>query len=226
MPDFAITAVKLSILRCKAFLLVHIDLELTSFTEVIYFTAVALAGDCVSLGMVVYELVVGAPCFAFSNFHAIGVNILLHGGSWWVCASRLFKLKAMTNYQLGEFAVRFTVGGRNFNHSISVPRTVLSIKLLALFLKQGLIQTFTIKLNSIDVKLKYCHKKPLIKSLILVSTPGHRVYWTRGQLSKRYNAHNFGGFYIVSTSGGLYTSNECLTISGEGGEVIYKLTLN
>lgn len=82
----------------------------------------------------------------------------------------------MTNYQLGEFAVRFIVGGRNFNQIISVPRTILSIKLLALFLKQGLIQSFSIKADTIEVKLKYYHKKPLIKAITIVSSPGKRVY--------------------------------------------------
>jgi small subunit ribosomal protein S8 len=132
----------------------------------------------------------------------------------------------MTNYQLGEFAVRFMVGGRNFNQKITVPCTILSLKLLTLFLKQGLVQSFSVKSSTIEVKLKYYRKKPLIKSMALISTPGRRVYWTRGQLSKRYNAHNFGGFYIISTSGGLYTSNECLTTNGLGGEVVYKIILN
>jgi len=132
----------------------------------------------------------------------------------------------MTNYQLGAIAVIFNVGGRVYAQKISLPKTVLALQVLTLFLKQGLIQSFSVKPKTIEVKLKYFRKKPLIKSLELISTPGHRRYCTLRQLSCLYNGHSFGGFYLVSTSKGLYTSTECLTVLRSGGELLLKVILN
>lgn len=132
----------------------------------------------------------------------------------------------MINYQLADLAVRFNVGGRNYYQRIALPRTVLSLTIASIFLRQGLIQSFVVKHDKIEVKLKYFKKKPFLKELNVVSTPGKRVYWKLTNLSKTYNAHSLACFYIISTTKGIYTSNECISGLGTGGEVLYKVVLN
>ena len=82
----------------------------------------------------------------------------------------------MTNYQLADLAVRFTVAGRTYNQKVYIFRTNFALKIVSLFLKQGLIQNFSIKFNIIEVNLKFFRKKPLIKALQVISTPGRRTY--------------------------------------------------
>ena len=41
-----------------------------------------------------------------------------------------------------------------------------------------------------------------------------------------YSARAFGGFFVISTPKGIFTSNECLTTLGISGEVLYKVILN
>ena|ERR1044072_2856922 len=132
----------------------------------------------------------------------------------------------MTNYPLAEIVSRLVVAGRGYHQTVNLPKGTMVLKILTLFLRQGLIQNFSVKREFIEVKLKYFRRKPLIKSIAVISKPGHRVYWSLNLLSCNYNANAFGGFYIISTSKGLFTSNECLTTVGQGGEVLYKITLN
>jgi ribosomal protein S8 len=82
----------------------------------------------------------------------------------------------MMNYQIADLAIRFSVGGRAYSQEVFLPRSSLAFKLATLFSKQGLIQKFCVQRNSIKVTLKYVRRKPLIKQLELVSTPGRRVY--------------------------------------------------
>lgn len=80
------------------------------------------------------------------------------------------------SYQLGNLAVRFNVGGRGLHQFIRLPKTSLALEIITLFKKQGLVESFYVSSFFIEVKLKYCHRKPLIKSLEIVSKPGHRVF--------------------------------------------------
>jgi small subunit ribosomal protein S8 len=91
------------------------------------------------------------------------------------------------SYQLANLAVRFNVGGRGLHQFIRLPKTSLALKLASLFKKEGLIQYFYVSSKFIEIKLKYFHKKPLLKSLEIVSKPGRRIYWSREQLSRIYS---------------------------------------
>ena len=57
----------------------------------------------------------------------------------------------------------------------------------------------------------------------LVSTPGKKVYWSLNRLSLNYNINSFAGFYIISTSKGLFTSNTCLLGKNISGKILLKV---
>jgi len=57
----------------------------------------------------------------------------------------------------------------------------------------------------------------------LVSTPGKKVYWSLNKLSLKYKFNSFAGFFIISTSKGLVTSNDCLIGGNICGKVLFKI---
>jgi ribosomal protein S8 len=62
--------------------------------------------------------------------------------------------------------------------SVKVQKTKLSVKILFLFYKIGLIRSFFILKNQreILIYLKYINKKPLILDIKAISKPSKRVY--------------------------------------------------
>ena len=73
------------------------------------------------------------------------------------------------------------------------------------------------------VYLKYYKNKPVFFDVKLISTPGKKVYWSLNKLSLKYNLNSFCGFYVISTSKGLVTSNLCLLGKNISGKVLLKV---
>lgn len=106
--------------------------------------------------------------------------------------------------------------------SVKVKVTKLNLALCALFYRYGLIQSFFIKnSHSVVVRLQYHHNSPLLKRFSVISTPGHRVFWSRSQIARTTGRHAVNSLYILSTTKGLRTNHECLATAGPGGEVLF-----
>lgn len=132
----------------------------------------------------------------------------------------------MTNYIFADLLVRIKVAYKARLVSVKVLKTKLTIQFLYLLYKIGLIKSFHILMNDLNILVYLKYKKnglPLINSMDLVSKPGKRVYWTLTSLSKHYRKHALSSFYIISTSKGLITSNEALLFKNISGEILCKV---
>lgn len=80
-------------------------------------------------------------------------------------------------FELGDFASRIRVAQANKDLTVKVRLTALTLKLSALFYRNGFICSFFI-LNSqnIILRLKYHRESPFLREIKLMSTPGRRVY--------------------------------------------------
>jgi ribosomal protein S8 len=131
----------------------------------------------------------------------------------------------MSNFVIADFVCRLNVALRGHLKSIDVPNYKIIIELLTIFYKNGLISSFNIKSEVIRIFFKFYQNRIVFYSIKVISTPGHRVRWSLNELSYKYNAHAFGGFYIISTSKGLITSNDCLLGNRISGEILLKISV-
>lgn len=85
----------------------------------------------------------------------------------------------MTNYNIADLLVRIKVAYKAKLVSVKVLKTKLTINFLYLLYKIGLIKSFYILQNDLNVLVYLKYKKnglPLIHSIDLISKPGKRVY--------------------------------------------------
>lgn len=79
--------------------------------------------------------------------------------------------------EIADFASRLRVAQLSNDLSVSLRHTALTRQLSELFYFQGYIQSFFVSNSqSIVFRLKYTHRKPFLKTIRLVSTPGRRVF--------------------------------------------------
>lgn len=91
--------------------------------------------------------------------------------------------------------------------------------LLNIFIQNGLIKTYQIKINNkIDILLKYKHNQPVFYKIKKISKPSKRIYIKNKNLYR-----NKSGIFILSTSKGLLTDFQAkkLNIGGELICIIY-----
>ena len=131
----------------------------------------------------------------------------------------------LTNFNIGDLLARLNVASKKHLISIKVTYHKFSISILKILWRNGVINGFLVSDGLILVFLKYYQLKPVFRELILISRPGRRVFWTLAFLSNKYVASNFSGFYIISTSRGLVTSNDCLLGLHLTGEVILRVVV-
>lgn len=131
----------------------------------------------------------------------------------------------MVNFHLGDLISRLNVASRNRLLSIKVQKTRFNINFLTLMYNNGLISGFRMCSDSIWVFLAYTGHFCIFSKLEIISTPGHRVYWSLDKLQKKYSNMNFAGFYIISSSKGLITSNQALLSLHTSGEILLKVSL-
>ena len=131
----------------------------------------------------------------------------------------------MSNFSLGDFVSRLEVAYRGHLRSIRVLRVNFILDVLHILYKNGLIRGFFVSMDYVEVFLKYYQNRVVFYKIELVSRPGRKVYWSLDKLSNRYNNNSFSGFYIISTSFGLVTSNDCLLGRHIGGEVLLKVSV-
>jgi ribosomal protein S8 len=105
----------------------------------------------------------------------------------------------MINFNISDLISRINVASRGHLKSVSVNNTVLTLRLLDVLYKNGVISYFKIHKDRkfIIVYLKYYQNKPAFYNLELVSKPSKRVYWTLSELSFNYSLNCFSQFYII-----------------------------
>jgi len=83
----------------------------------------------------------------------------------------------MTNFVLGDMISRLRVAAKARHKSVDVLSTRLSLEVLSLLYKNGLIRGFHVfDSGKTRVHLKYCQNRPVFFDMKLVSTPGRRVF--------------------------------------------------
>jgi ribosomal protein S8 len=82
----------------------------------------------------------------------------------------------MPNFILGDLISRLKIASKGHLKSIKILNTTLSLNILDIFYKIGLISGFKVHINYIEVFLKYYLNKPIFSDIILISTPGKKVY--------------------------------------------------
>lgn len=100
---------------------------------------------------------------------------------------------------------------------IELPYSKLWLKPLTILYKEGFIQNYIVKNNSIYIYLRYYQGKNSIRLLKNFSKPSHFFYIKKKHLwlFNRYN-----GLLILSTIQGLKTHEECLK-KNLGGKVLF-----
>ncbi|OGY87748.1 MAG: 30S ribosomal protein S8 [Candidatus Kerfeldbacteria bacterium RIFOXYA2_FULL_38_24] len=106
---------------------------------------------------------------------------------------------------------------------LRVPYSKFKDKLAEILVKEGYLKSKEVLEDAgskeLTMVLKYMGKKPAIKILRKISTPGHRVYVGAKNMPYVYN--NLG-VAIISTSKGLMTNKEARSTK-IGGEVICEI---
>lgn len=135
---------------------------------------------------------------------------------------------------LADFAVRFNAGLKKHAKCIYVPYSNVTIKVVRILFSYNCIVSFSITAGGtsstllIKIVPLYINNEPTIRGLELVSRPGLRVYWSAQELAKHFFRHNFQGFYVISTSHGLCSSNDLILANilqkPVAGEVLLKLS--
>lgn len=82
----------------------------------------------------------------------------------------------MTNYTLGDLISRLNIASDKRLVSVRLSFTVLTLSVLNVFLKNGIINGLAVQDKYVTVYLKYYRHKPVFKEIVLVSRPSKRVY--------------------------------------------------
>lgn len=75
------------------------------------------------------------------------------------------------NFILADLVSKLNVGGHARVKSIKVRYSTISIKVLNILYKNGVISNFNIKDNIVEVNLKYKGNKSVFSSIKIISTP-------------------------------------------------------
>ena len=106
---------------------------------------------------------------------------------------------------------------------VLVPMSKQKLQILKILKREGFIEKYTIEgtgvKKNLNITLRYYNGKPVIHTIKRVSTPGRRHYI---KLSEIKPIRNNIGIMILSTSKGIMTSKEALSLQ-TGGEVICKI---
>lgn len=132
------------------------------------------------------------------------------------------KLLKSSNSLLASFIAQLNLGSSRRLRYIVVNYSKLIINIIKILYKEGVIRLFIFKNDKIFVYFKYFKGRNIFKFKI-ISKPSKRVFWSLHKLSLNYSKENFSGFYMISTSLGLFTSNECLLYRHLSGEILFKI---
>jgi len=128
------------------------------------------------------------------------------------------KYMKLTNYPVGDFLVRVKNAALAGKRVVVVDKTNLSANVAKTLKRMGYLDEVKVIKGSLEVRLTYQSKKPIINDIKLVSKPGVRIYQDVSELEKYRGLYEF----IVSTPKGVLSSKEAIK-KNVGGEVIAKL---
>jgi small subunit ribosomal protein S8 len=122
---------------------------------------------------------------------------------------------------LSDLLTRIRNGVKSKKREINAPAFRLGIEVVKILKEEGYVKNYKViddkKQGILNVTLKYTEdNRSVISGLKRVSTPGCRIYCTRGSVPKVLDGL---GLVIVSTSRGVMTGRACEAL-GTGGEVL------
>lgn len=132
------------------------------------------------------------------------------------------KLIKSSNSLLSSLVAQLNLGSLRRLRFISISYTKLTIDIIKLLYKEGVIRLYILKGTKILVYFKYFKGCHLFKFKV-VSKPSKRIYWSLNKLSLNYSKENFSGFLVISTPNSIITSNDCLLYKHTSGEVLFKV---
>jgi small subunit ribosomal protein S8 len=101
---------------------------------------------------------------------------------------------------------------------IKIINSIICKKILDVLYEEGYIRGYKeINKNTLELLLKYCEDKSVIKKIERISKPGKRVYYSINQLTLKNNE-----LYVLSTPKGIMSSRKAIK-EMTGGEVIFKI---
>lgn len=135
---------------------------------------------------------------------------------------------------LADFVVRINSGLRRRSKCVYVPYSSLTLRVSRILFSYNCIVSFNVVTGStpstflIKIVPLYVNNASILRELTLMSRPGLRLYWSAHELSEHFFRNNYQGFYIVSTSQGLCSSNDLILSNilkkPISGEVLLKLS--
>ena len=129
----------------------------------------------------------------------------------------------MINDPIADMLTRIRNASRAKHATVTFQYSKIKEEILTILKREGFVADFEVKKegnkSDIAVTLKYFEKKPVIRSIERVSTPGRRIYVTRDDL--RATKNNMG-ISIVSTSRGVTTGRQAKRL-GVGGEILLRV---
>lgn len=124
----------------------------------------------------------------------------------------------MTNYSVGDFLIKVKNAALARQKNITVTSTNLIYQVSQVLKQEQYLNEVKKEGSNLTVRLAYFKKEPVLVDLKLVSKPGKRVYAKADSL----RSHRGLSFYLLSTPGGIMTSNEAVK-KNIGGEVIAEI---
>ena len=129
----------------------------------------------------------------------------------------------MINDPIADMLTRIRNASRAKHATVGFQYSRIKKEILVILKREGFVADFEVRKEGnkrdIAVTLKYFEKKPVIRSIERVSTPGRRIYVTRDDL--RATKNNMG-ISIVSTSRGVTTGRQAKRL-GVGGEILLRV---
>lgn len=98
----------------------------------------------------------------------------------------------------------------------------LSLQVIYVLYKKGLINNYFINGKKILISLKYYDNKPLIKDVQLCTKPSLKKYFKTRELKEFYLKNNY---FLASTSQGLLFSTDAVKLK-LGGKLLFLIKLN
>lgn len=119
------------------------------------------------------------------------------------------------NYPVGDFLIRVKNASLAGRKEISLPSTNL-VKATANALKRaGFLEEISESKETLNIKISFRKKKPLLMGLKLISKPGLRIYMGVEEIEKIKGP----SIFIMTTPAGVITSREAIK-QRVGGEVL------
>jgi len=124
---------------------------------------------------------------------------------------------------IADMLTRIRNASRAGHRNVAFPGSKMKEAILGILKTEGFIESFNVKRDKqkmdIEVTLKYDNKKPVIKEMERVSSPGRRFY---AQAKDLLPVRNNMGIAIVSTPRGVMTGRKARKMN-VGGEIICRV---